>query len=509
VTAVYSVALMGLAGHVVEIEAWVGGGYARTQLVGLPDASLSESQHRCRAAVSTLNLVWPDQLVTINLTPATLPKAGSHYDLGIAVAVLCTHRNHGMPDERLRRTVLLGELGLDGRVRDVRGLLPALLAAVQHGFDAAIVPIAQVGEASLVRGIAIHGVATLTDAVAVLRGEPVVIASPPAPRPQEATPRTLDLADVVGQEHAKRVLEVAAAGRHHLFLYGPPGVGKTMLAERLPSILPELSVPEALEVMALRSLADRSVSAELDRRPPYAAPHHTASAPSVVGGGPRLARPGAVSLAHRGVLFMDEAPEFPSPVLEALRVPLEKGQVMLSRSEGPVTYPARFQLVMAANPCPCGNAATVGARCTCTPMTVRRYASKLSGPVLDRVDLQFRLPPMTRSILAEDLTPAESSATVLSRVTEARQRQAKRLAGTRWTTNGEVTGSYLRRHLPIPEGTEILDQASRRGTLSARGIDKVLKIAWTLADLDGRDVPMPAHVFEALGLRRGDQGAWG
>ena len=502
-TAVHSVALMGLTGHVVEIEAWVGGGHPRTQLVGLPDAALSESQHRCRAAVSTLNLCWPDQLVTINLTPATLPKAGSHYDLGVAIAVLRTHQDHQFPDDRLRRTVLLGELGLDGRVRSVRGLLAALLAAVGHGFDQAIVPVSQLGEANLVKGITIWGVSTLRDVVDVLRGRPVLVKAPVAPAAGEQ-PRALDLVDVVGQDHAKRVLEVAAAGRHHLFMYGPPGVGKTMLAERLPTILPELTVPEALEVLALRSLAEREVLDRLVLRPPYAAPHHSASAPSVVGGGPRLARPGAVSLAHRGVLFLDEVPEFATPVIEALRVPLEKGEIVLNRSEGPVRYPAQFQLVMAANPCPCGNASTPGATCTCTPMTVRRYAAKISGPVLDRVDLQYRMPPMTRSILARDLPPGEPSAVVLARVTEARDRQSRRLAGTRWKTNGEVSGSYLRRHQPIPDGTEILDQASRRGTLSARGIDKVLKVAWTLADLDAVDIPTPAHVAEALGLRRGE-----
>lgn len=505
-TAVHSVALMGLTGHVVEIEAWVGGGHPRTQLVGLPDAALSESQHRCRAAVSSQKLEWPDQFVTINLTPATLPKAGSHYDLGVAVAVLNTHASRRLPEAALSRTVLLGELGLDGRVRAVRGLLPALLAAVEHGFDQAIVPAVQLGEASLVKPLTIWGVGTLADVIEVLHGRPVLL--PAVPR-AAAIPsqRTLDLVEVVGQDHAKRVLEVAAAGRHHLFMSGPPGVGKTMLAERLPTILPELTVPEALEVMALRSLADKVVSDRLELRPPYAAPHHSASAPSIVGGGPRLARPGAVSLAHLGILFLDEAPEFPAPVLDALRVPLEKGEIVLSRSEGPVTYPARFQLVMAANPCPCGNAATAGARCTCTPMTVRRYASRISGPVLDRVDLQIRMPAMTRSILARDLPPGETSAVVLQRVQEARERQARRLAATRWRTNGEVTGSYLRRHQPIPDGTEILDEASRRGTLSARGIDKVLKVAWSLADLDGVDVPTPAHVYEALGLRRGEQGA--
>ncbi len=504
-TAVHSVALMGLTGHIVEIEAWVGGGHPRTQLVGLPDAALSESQHRCRAAVSTLpdDLAWPDQLVTINLTPATLPKGGSHYDLGVAVAVLRTHKGHRFPDETLARTVLLGELGLDGRVRSVRGLLATLLSAVDHGFDQAIVPASQLGEANLVKGIAVQGVATLKDVVDVLQGRPVTLPPTPIVGPSQPS-RQLDLIDVVGQDHAKRVLEVAAAGRHHLFMYGPPGVGKTMLAERLPTILPELSVSEALEVMALRSLAEREVMDRLELRPPYAAPHHSASAPSVVGGGPRLARPGAISLAHRGVLFLDEVPEFATPVIEALRVPLEKGEIVLNRSEGPVTYPARFQLVLAANPCPCGNAATPGARCTCTPMTVRRYAAKLSGPILDRVDLQYRIPPMTRSILARDLPPGESSATVLERVKEARARQARRLAGTRWRTNGEVTGSYLRRHQPIPDGTDILDEASRRGTLTARGIDKVLKVSWTLADLDGVDIPTPAHVYEALGLRRGE-----
>ncbi|HEX8487214.1 MAG TPA: YifB family Mg chelatase-like AAA ATPase [Propionibacteriaceae bacterium] len=501
-----SVALVGLEGRIVEVEADVGAGLPRTVLVGLPDTSLYEARDRCKAAVGNSGQTWPQSLLTINLSPATLPKTGSHYDLAIVAAVLAA--GQVFRAEQLADTVLLGELGLDGRVRPVRGILPATLAAVQAGFTRAIVPLRQAGEAALVDGIEVFGVASLGQLVALFTSAPMPVVEPveltgePARRP--AT-QQLDLADVVGQLDAKWALEVAAAGRHHIFFHGPPGVGKTMLAERLPGLLPDLDVQEALEVSAVHSLAGFNLSDGLVTRPPYSDPHHSASVASIVGGGTRMAKPGAISCAHRGVLFLDEAPEFSLRVLDALRTPLESGVITLGRSEVQARYPARFQLILAANPCPCGQASTPGAQCHCPPMAVRRYADKISGPVRDRIDIQQAFLPTKKAFLRTALQPTEASAVVAERVLEARARQKTRLVGSGWQTNGEVSGPHLRSHLPLPDGLSILEGAVSRGRLSPRGVDKVLRIAWTLADLAARDRPGREQVATALAMRRGEQ----
>lgn len=501
----WSVALVGLEGRIVEVEADVGAGLPRTVLVGLPDTSLYEARDRCKAAVGNSGYTWPQSLLTINLSPATLPKAGSHYDLAIVAAILAAGKVFSR--EQLSNTVLLGELGLDGRVRPVRGILPATLAAVQAGFTRAVVPLRQADEAQLVEGIEVFGVASLGQLVALLRNEPVPFVVPIEVAGESATTQStkqLDLADVAGQLDAKWALEVAAAGRHHLFFHGPPGVGKTMLAERLPGLLPDLGVHEALEVSAVHSLAGFNLSEGLLTRPPYSDPHHSASVASIVGGGTRMAKPGAISCAHRGVLFLDEAPEFSARVLDALRTPLESGVITLGRSEVQARYPARFQLILAANPCPCGHAATPGAQCHCPPMAVRRYAEKISGPVRDRIDIQQAFLPMKKAFLRAALQRVESSAVVAARVVEARARQAHRLLGSGWHTNGEVSGPFLRTHLPLPDGLDILEDAVSRGRLSPRGVDKVLRISWTLADLAARPRPGRDEVGAALAMRRGE-----
>ncbi|MFD0864763.1 YifB family Mg chelatase-like AAA ATPase [Tessaracoccus lubricantis] len=501
----WSVALQGIDGHPVEVEAAEGGGLPRTQIVGLPDKALNEAKERVKAAVRACEYKWPEQLVTINLSPAGLPKAGTHYDLAIAVAALATQGY--ISHTGVGRTVLIGELALDGRVRRVRGILPAMLAAVKAGFERAIVPYGQQEEAALVPGITVEGAGRLDEVVRLVNGltvaNPTEAAPPSDPVPERSSAFIPDLADVAGHEDGKFALEVAAAGRHHLFLSGAPGVGKTMLASRLPSILPELDPDESVEVSALHSLAGHELSG-LITRPPFADPHHSTTQVALVGGGSGELKPGAISLAHRGVLFLDECPDFGTK-LDALRTPLENGWINVSRARMSTRFPARFQLVLAANPCPCGKYGVAGMDCTCDSVKVRRYQERLSGPILDRIDIKHHMAAVNRVLLAEDVAAPEPSAVVLDRVLEARARQRYRLRGTPWTTNGEVAGPYLRKRLPLPDDLGLLNAALQRGAISARGVDKVLKLAWTLTDLGGADRISDRELRVALQMRQGDQ----
>lgn len=498
----WCIALQGLEGTKVEIEAATTQNLPRTVFVGLPDAALNEAKERVKHGVKSSGKKWPDGVVTINLSPGSVPKYGTHFDLAIAVAAMTVDQANGVPTEQLASFVMFGELGLDGRVRPVRGIVPLLLAASNQGFERAIVPASQLAEAELVPGLAVWGIEHLMEVGAVLRGEPPMHRAP-APAPAEPAAGVPDLSDVQGHEDGKFALEVAAAGRHHLFLHGQPGVGKTMLASRLTSILPDLDQNEAIEVSALYSLAGESLEQGLITRPPYQSPHHTASRQSIVGGGGREIRPGAVSLAHRGVLFLDEGPEFGQKTLESLRVPLEAGVVHIGRAMSQVVFPARFQLVLAANPCACGYFGVAGKECTCPPYRVRQYQDRLSGPILDRVDIMHHMPAVTRFVEI-DTSPRESSAAVLERVVEARDRQRHRLKGTPWATNAEVAGAYLRKQLPLPEELAGVNRALARGTLSARGVDKVIRVAWTIADLGGKDRPGAIEMGAAMQLRLGE-----
>ncbi|WP_229069397.1 YifB family Mg chelatase-like AAA ATPase [Actinoplanes sp. DH11] len=494
--------LVGVTGHLVEVEADLSFGLPALVLTGLPDAALHEARDRVRAAVVNSGRQWPNRRITVNLLPAALPKHGSGFDLAIAAALLAGTGE--LSPARLAGVALIGELGLDGTVRPVRGVLPMVAAAVRAGVTRVVVPVENAHEATVVPGVTVRAVDSLRRLTGFAQGD-VPLLDPPPAHPAAPVPWP-DLADVAGLETARYALEIAAAGGHHLALLGPPGAGKTMLAERLPSILPELDDSAALEVTSLQSIAGvLPPGGGLIRRPPFQAPHFSASTAAIIGGGSGLARPGAISLAHRGVLFLDEVPEMTRGTLQALRQPLESGRVVLARAQGTTEYPARVQLIAAANPCPC--AAAAGDQfCVCPPVVRRRYLSKLSGPLLDRIDIRVTVLPLRAAQLTDVTRPAESSAQVGARVARARVAARDRWSADGWQHNGEVPGPALRRppwQLPAAD-TELLRAALDRGALSARGYDRALRIAWTIADLDGRARPGGDDVAEAYQLRMGE-----
>lgn len=513
----HGVVIDGVTGVIVRVEVSVADGLPGFGVVGLPDASVAESRWRARCAVEASGQAWPNRRITVSLSPAELRKHGAGLDLPIAVGVLAAAGR--LPASALATTVFIGELGLDGRLRASRGLLAAVLAARAAGFGTVVVPCEGTLDLAEVPGMRVTRAVSLAHACAVLTGDAdehagqgcpdvmtaAVQQSPVGSDPASRCDPPPDLQDVRGHEFARWALEVAAAGGHHLALSGTPGVGKTMLATRLPGLLPSLQDDEAWEVASIHSVAGLARAPEVRTTPPLVAPHHSSSAASLLGSvsGSRVV-PGAVTLAHHGVLFMDEAPEFARPALEGLRQPMESGTVAVGRTGWTGTLPARFQLVIAANPCPCGMRVGTGAECSCSVSMIRRYTSKLSGPILDRVDIRLSLErPQLGGGTGEI---AESSSQVAQRVRTARDRAAARFHGHPWRVNAEVPAGELRRvWLPTADGAELLQDVERR-SVNLRGVDRILRMAWTLADLRGAEAPGRDDIASALALRGGHLG---
>ena len=486
----------GVAAPLVTVEVHLSGGLPGTSIVGLPEAAVREARDRVRVAIQNTQFEYPNRRVTVNLAPAELPKDGGRFDLAIALGILAAGGQ--VPHEALKGCEFLGELALSGELRPVPGVLPALLRA-RHGKRCVIVPVGNGHEAALLGDVDVRVARTLADVCAHLRGtdalpQPATTAAP------DDTSHVPDLADVRGQLHARRALEIAAAGGHHLLMIGPPGTGKSMLAQRLPGILPPMTDAEAIEACAVRSVANEPFDVHGWRQRPYRAPHHTASGVALVGGGSHP-RPGEISLAHHGVLFLDELPEFDRRVLEVLREPMESGRIVISRAARQAEFPARFQLVAAMNPCPCGYAGDNDGRCRCTPDAIARYRGRISGPLMDRIDIISDVPriPLTE-LNAKRGTHDEDSAVVRARVTAARTIAMQR-AGK---PNTMLAVREIERDCALGDAERtLLERAMEKLSLSARAYHRVLRVARTIADLAGNERIAREHLAEAVQYRRG------
>lgn len=492
----YTVAFEGVDAHPVEVQCAVSNGLPAFSIVGLPDKAVSEARDRVRAALNSMAIALPSKRITINLSPADLPKEGSHFDLPVAVALLAAL--HIIPEDAAEGCVALGELSLDGTLVPVTGALPAAMSAAEAG-RSLLCPEASGPEAAWVGAAQVIAARSLADVVRHYTGQSPL--APSEPGEVSATPHGNDLRDVKGQERAKRALEIAAAGRHHFFMVGSPGSGKSMLAARLPTILPPLTPAEALETSMIHSVAGLLDAGGISRQRPFREPHHTASMAAIVGGG-RRASPGEISLAHNGVLFMDEFPEYSRAVLETLRQPIETGTVMVARANAHVSYPCRFMLVAAANPCRCGEMFDPAKACSRAPVCGEDYLGRISGPLMDRFDLRLEVPPVSFQDL--DLPASgESSTTVAARVCAARALQTERYAQCSTArTNSDIHGALLDEvATPDAEGRGFLNNVAEKMALSARGYHRILRVARTIADLEATATIRKPHIAEAVSFR--------